>query len=69
MLYGHISRLVPEHGFGLLVDDAGLAWFFRADDVRGGAFDQLWMDERVGFLPKWTPGGPRAGDIHFEQLD
>lgn len=69
MLYGHISRLVPEHRFGFLVDDAGLEWFFVVDGVRGESFDRLWIDERVGFAPEWTPRGPRATDIHFEQLD
>jgi cold shock CspA family protein len=69
MLYGHISRLVPEHRFGFLVDDAGLEWFFLVESVRDGSFDRLWIDERVGFKPEWTPRGPLATDIHFEQLD
>ena len=69
MPYGRIERLVPEHGFGFLVDDAGLEWFFVRDGVRGGAFDQIWLEERVGFTSEWTPKGPRATDIHFEQLD
>jgi hypothetical protein len=69
MLYGHIARVVPEHRFGFLVDDAGLEWFFVVDGVRDGAFEHLWIDERVGFRPEWTERGPRAIDIHFEQLD
>ena len=58
--YGHISRLVPAHGFGFLVDDHGLEWFFVAEDVRGGSFDEIWPDERVGFSEEWTVNGPRA---------
>ena len=69
MLYGHISRLVPEHSFGFLIDDAGLEWFFIVEGVRERTFDHLWVDERVGFQAEWTPRGPRATDIHFEQLD
>jgi cold shock CspA family protein len=69
MLYGHVSRLVPEHGFGFLIDDAGLEWFFVRDGVRDRAFEDIWVDERVGFTYEWTPKGPRAADIHFEQLD
>ena len=69
MRYGHISRLVPEHRYGFLVDDGGMEWFFVADDVRGGNVDVIWVDERVGFKAEWTPTGPRAADIHFEQLD
>ena len=66
--YGHITRLVPEHGYGFLNDDVGMEWFFVADGVRGG-LDQIWIDERVGFAAEWTVKGPRAVDIHFEQLD
>ena len=67
--YGHITRTVPEHGFGFLVDDNGLEWFFVTDGLRDGSFDRIWVDERVGFSAEWTPKGPRAVDIHFEQLD
>jgi cold shock CspA family protein len=69
MPYGHITRLDPQHGFGFLVDDAGMDWFFVREGVRDGAFDVIWLDERVGFSPESTPTGPRAVDIHFEQLD
>jgi cold shock CspA family protein len=68
MPYGHITRLVAEHGFGFLEDDAGLDWFFLREDVRDG-FDSLWLDARVGFSYLWTPKGPRAADIHFEYND
>jgi cold shock CspA family protein len=68
-MYGQITRLEPTHGFGFLVDDAGVEWFFVREGVRGGSLDQLWIDERVGFSSEWTPKGPRAVDIHFEQLD
>lgn len=69
MPHGNILRLVPEHGFGFLIDDAGLEWFFVREGVRGGSLDVLWLDERVTFAPEWTEKGPRAVDIHFEQLD
>ncbi|HXG87043.1 MAG TPA: hypothetical protein VNJ02_01815 [Vicinamibacterales bacterium] len=65
MLHGHITRLVPEHGFGFLLDDAGLEWFFVRDGARDG-FDQLQVKERVGFAQEWTPKGPRAVDIHYD---
>ncbi|MBA3270754.1 MAG: hypothetical protein H0T71_09585 [Acidobacteria bacterium] len=69
MPYGHIKRLEPQLGFGWLVDDTGLDWFFVRDGVRERKLDRLWIDERVGFAYEWTPKGPRASDIHFEQLD
>ncbi|MEW6320382.1 MAG: cold shock domain-containing protein [Acidobacteriota bacterium] len=69
MPYGHITRLEPEHGFGFLVDDSGLDWFFVQDGLRTRDFRRVWVGERVGFIPESTPKGPRATDIHFEQLD
>ena len=69
MPYGHITRLEPQHGFGWLVDDSGLDWFFVRTGVRDDQIQLLWLEERVGFSYEWTPKGPRATDIHFEQLD
>jgi cold shock CspA family protein len=69
MPYGYITRLEPRYGYGFLTDDAGTDWFFVREGVRGAAFDVIWLEERVGFAPEWTPSGPRATDIHFEQLD
>jgi cold shock CspA family protein len=66
MPHGNITRLVPEHGFGFLVDDAGLDWFFVRDGIRYRDFSAIWVDERVWFAYEWTPNGPRATDIHFE---
>ncbi len=69
MPHGHITRLVPEHGFGFLVDDAGMDWFFLRAGVRAGSFDGVWIGERVLFSQEWTPSGPRAADIHFEERE
>jgi cold shock CspA family protein len=67
MLHGRITRLVPEHGFGFLVDDSGLDWFFVRDGVPDGDLSKVWVGERVVFEPEWTPKGPRATAIRFEQ--
>jgi cold shock CspA family protein len=69
MPYGSITRLVPQHGYGFLVDDSGMDWFFVEAGVRGGRLSALWVDERVGFASLWTPHGPQASDVHHEQLD
>lgn len=69
MPYGSIIRLVPEHGFGFLRDDSSHDWFFLASGVRGGGLADVWVDERVGFQSELTANGPRAIDIHSEQLD
>lgn len=60
---GHITRLEPVHGFGWLVDDAGMDWFFVREGVRGGRFERLARSERVTFDFESTPTGPRASDI------
>jgi cold shock CspA family protein len=69
MPYGNIIRIEAERGFGFIRDDGGLDWFFVADDVRGGRFENIWVGERVGFTLEATPKGPRAADVHHEQLD
>jgi cold shock CspA family protein len=68
MPYGSVTRIESRHGFGFIVDDSGMDWFFVADEVRGG-LDSIWVGERVGFTPEATTTGPRASDIHHEQLD
>jgi cold shock CspA family protein len=69
MPYGNIIRIEAERGFGFIRDDGGMDWFFVAGDVRSGNLDSIWVGERVGFTPEATPQGPRAVDIHHEQLD
>lgn len=64
---GNITRMLPEHGYGFLVDDAGLDWFFVREGIRYGNFAALWLNERVTFSYEWSESGPRATDIHFEQ--
>ena len=66
MPHGTISRLEPALGFGWLVDDSGLDWFFVREGVRDGALDRLQKRQRVTFSSEWTSKGPRATDIALE---
>lgn len=66
MARGRITRLVPEHGFGFLVDNAGVDWFFIGEGLRGGSFDAVREGDPVHFSQEWTPKGPRAVDVHAE---
>ena len=66
MLHGHITRVETALGFGWLVDDAGMDWFFVREGVRGGRFERLAKGERVTFDFETTPKGPRASDIALE---
>lgn len=68
MLYGLISRVEPALGFGWIVDEAGLDWFFVRDSVTAGTLEELSVNERVGFTSEWTAHGPRAAGIHPERL-
>ena len=66
MPHGHITRIEPALGFGWLVDDAGIDWFFVREGVRANGFERLAQGERVTFDFESTPKGPRASDIAFE---
>ena len=67
MPHGTLTRLEPELGFGWIVDDAGLDWFFVRDGVADGSIADLRRSERVTFSYEWTPKGPRATDIALER--
>ena len=67
--YGTVLRIEAREGFGFIRDDSQLDWFFVRDGVRDPGFEALWVGERVGFSKEATRSGPRAVDIHHEQLD
>ncbi|MEZ5291811.1 MAG: cold shock domain-containing protein [Vicinamibacterales bacterium] len=69
IIYGHVVRLEPAHGFGFIHDDSHGDWFFVDAGVRAGGMASLWVGERVGFTFEATPAGPRASDIHPEAAD
>ena len=66
MLHGYVRRVEPALGFGWIIDDAGVDWFFVREGVRGGAIDRLRANGRVVFDFEATPKGPRAADIRLE---
>jgi cold shock CspA family protein len=63
MPHRHITRLEPRLGFGWIVDDAGMDWFFVREGVRDAGLERLRKGERVTFDFESTPKGPRASDI------
>ena len=65
MPHGTVKRVERVLGFGFLVDEAGMDWFFVSDGVRGG-LASLSVDDVVHFTPEWTPKGPRASDIALD---
>lgn len=66
---GEVVRLEPAHGFGFILDDQQMEWFFVASGVRAGGLGALWVGERVGFSQERTPNGPRASDVHHESVE
>ncbi len=66
---GEVVRLEPAHGFGFLLDDQEMEWFFIDAGVRAGGLAALWVGERVAFSQERTPHGPRATDIHHESVE
>jgi cold shock CspA family protein len=66
MARGTISRIEPTLGFGWIVDDAGMDWFFVRDGVRDGSLEALEPSQRVTFSFEWTSKGPRATDVVVE---
>ena len=66
MPHGHITRVEPALGFGWIIDDAGMDWFFVREGVRHGAIERLHPKDRVIFDMESTPKGPRAADVTLE---
>jgi cold shock CspA family protein len=66
MPHGTVTRVEPALGFGWIVDDAGMDWFFVRDGVRAGRIEALTREQRVTFTFEWTNTGPRATDIAVE---
>jgi cold shock CspA family protein len=66
MPHGTIRRVEPALGFGWIVDDAGMDWFFVREGVRAGSIERLHRNDRVVFDFESTPKGPRAADIALE---
>lgn len=66
MPHGLITRIEPALGFGWIVDDAGMDWFFVREGVRSGALERLQPNDRVVFDFESTATGPRATAIALE---
>jgi cold shock CspA family protein len=66
MPHGVITRVEPDLGFGWIVDDSGMDWFFVGGGVRDDALAHLREGRRVTFSVEWTATGPRATDITLE---
>lgn len=61
---GVIKRLVTPKGFGFILGDDQVEYFFHKEAVSGGdRFDRLTEGQAVTFQPQSGPKGPRAGSV------
>jgi putative phosphoribosyl transferase len=61
-MYGTITELVPDRGFGFITDQDGREYFFQRTALMGIDYEDLTAGERVEFLPR----PPEPGDEHGE---
>jgi cold shock CspA family protein len=57
---GTITNVVRDRGFGFIIDDNGLNRFFHLAELRGWAFEDVQVGDKVIFMPEASPRGPRA---------
>ena len=60
---GQIKTLVPDRGFGFILGEGGVEFFFHRSEVLGGDFSTLKPGDRVIFEEVLSPKGPRAGGV------
>ena len=62
------KALRMKGNYGFILDDAGYDRFFHANDVRGAAFADLEIGERVEFDPIDLPSGGKANGRRAERV-
>jgi cold shock protein len=63
LVTGTIVRLLIDHGFGFVRDEAGIEHFFHRGAVRGADFKRLEVGQRVKFAVDSAGKGPRASVV------
>ena len=64
-MYGTITELMPDRGFGFITDQNGRPYLFHRKALMGVAYADLAAGHRVEF----TARPPKAGDQPGEQSD
>lgn len=62
---GKIIRLMPEKGFGFIVGDNRLEYFFHASALKNVQFMALETGQEVTFEDAEGPKGLRAEDVYI----
>lgn len=64
MSSGTIKKVASDRGFGFIVGDDGVEYFFHRSGVDSTLdFDRLSGGEPVTFEVEQSPKGPRAGKV------
>jgi cold shock CspA family protein len=61
-VHGTIDRLVPDRGFGFIVDDDGREYFFQAGALMGVDFADLAPGTSVEFIRRPPESGDEPGE-------
>lgn len=61
---GKIKRLVGDKGFGFIVDNKGVEYFFHQSAVKNTTFAALQEGQEVTFEDADSTKGPRAEDVY-----
>jgi cold shock protein len=62
-MHGTIKRLVSDKGFGFVLADDGMEYFFHQASVVGGGFDNLREGQALTFDKGQGAKGPRAENV------
>ena len=60
---GQIKTLVPDRGFGFILGEGGVEFFFHRSAVMDSDFSSLKPGDRVEFSEELSSKGPRAGGV------
>jgi CspA family cold shock protein len=61
---GQVLRLLSEKGFGFILGDNGIEYFFHQSAVKNTPFAALREGTKVTFADGEGPKGPRAEDVN-----
>jgi ribosomal subunit interface protein len=62
--HGHVLRLRPEEGFGIIETTDGREVYFHHNSVLDGGFDALEVGAEVRFAEEAGEKGPQASTVH-----
>jgi cold shock CspA family protein/ribosome-associated translation inhibitor RaiA len=65
LLRGHVSKLIPQEGYGFLTTADGREIYFHRNSVLESGFDRLNVGTEVRFAEEAGEKGPQASTVHI----